>query len=141
MNKINKVILPAAIILVLVALAAVAVLMWQRGNFSRSYYAVYLDTGDLYFGELSRFPYFSLSNVWYLQRDSQGQGNTLSEFAKAAWGPEDKIKINRDRVVWTAKISNASELIPYINKSSGQKNLPGNIPGGTGQPSSGTSTP
>jgi hypothetical protein len=127
MSKINKIVLPAAIILALTALVAVAVLMWQRGDFSRSYSAVYLDTGDLYFGELSRFPYPSLSNVWYLQRDGQNQGNTLSEFSKAAWGPEDKIKINRDRVVWTAKISDASQLIPYLNKSvkadSGQQNI------------------
>jgi glucan phosphoethanolaminetransferase (alkaline phosphatase superfamily) len=127
MNKIKKVILPAAIILLVAVLVAVAVLMWQKGDFSRSYSAVYLDTGDLYFGELSRFPYLSLSNVWYLQRDSQSQGNTLSEFAKAAWGPEDKIKINRDRVVWTAKISDVSQLIPYLNKSvkadSGQQNM------------------
>jgi len=139
MNKTNKILLSVVIILVVAVLAFAVVYLWQRGDFKKSYYAVYLDTGDLYFGELSHFPYLSLSNVWYLQRDTQG--TSLAEFVKAPWGPEDKIKINKDKVVWTAKISDASELIPYINKSSGQKNLPGNSSGGMGQPSSGTSTP
>jgi len=140
MNKTNKILLSVVVVLTVVVLAFVAIYLWQRGDFKKSYYAVYLDTGDLYFGELSSFPYLSLSNVWYLQRDSQGT-TSLAEFVKAPWGPEDKIKINKDKVVWIAKVSDASELIPYINKSSGQKNVPGNSPEGMGQPSSSTSTP
>jgi len=112
MNKTNKWLLAivAALIVIIAVLVAV---FWLPNNLLKpNYYAVYLDTGDLYFGKLSHFPHLSLSNVWYLQRDSQG--TSLTEFVKAPWGPEDKIEINRDRVVWTAKLSDLSQLIPYI---------------------------
>jgi hypothetical protein len=48
-----------------------------------NYYAVYLRTGDLYFGKISWFPKFSLTDVWFLQRatDNTGQvGFSLVRF-------------------------------------------------------------
>jgi hypothetical protein len=130
MSKINKILL--VVITVLVVAIVLGLLWYWRTYYGNQYYAVYLDTGDLYFGKLSTFPDLTLSNVWYLQRDSQGN-NSLSELIKAPWGPEGSIKINRDKIVWTAKLSDVSQLIPYIenkvpeisNQSGGQ--IPENI--------------
>ena len=130
MNKINKTLL--GVVIVLVVAFVVIACWWYFYRGSSNYYAVYLDTGDLYFGKLSTFPDLTLSSVWYLQRDAQGN-SSLSEFIKAPWGPGGSIKINKDRIVWTVKLSNLSQLIPYIenkvpqvtNQSGGQ--IPENI--------------
>jgi len=113
MTKINKFLLGLVIVLVLAILVIFGVWYWKNIE-KNSFYAVYLDTGDLYFGQLSKFPSLSLSNVWYLQRDSQNQGVALMDFSKAAWKPEGKIKINRDRVVWISKISQDSPIISVM---------------------------
>lgn len=115
MNKINKILLVLVVVLVIVILVIAGFYFWPKMSFQKSYYAVYLDTGDLYFGELSHFPSLTLSNVWYLQRDGQGN-NQLAEFTKAPWGPKGTIKLNKDKIVWTAEISDASQLIPYLEK-------------------------
>ena len=112
MSKINKILLIVIIILV-IAIIVAGVLWFMRGS-GDDYYAVYLDTGDLYFGTLSRFPHLSLTDVWYLQRDSQNQGLSLQDFSKVAWGPENKIELNQDKIVWMAKISDASQLMPVL---------------------------
>jgi hypothetical protein len=119
MNKINKILLGVTIVLVVALIAVMCWWYFYRG--SSNYYAVYLDTGDLYFGKLSTFPNMTLSDVWYLQRDSQGN-SSLSEFIKTPWGPEGSININRDRIVWTAKLSDVSQLIPYIKNKTSQVN-------------------
>jgi hypothetical protein len=127
MSKINKILLGAVIVLVV---AIVAILGWwffYRG--SSNYYAVYLDTGDMYFGELSTFPNYSLSNVWYIQRDAQGN-SSLAQFIKAPWGPEGTIQLNRDKVIWTAKISDVSQLTPYL-----ENKIPETTSQQSGQPS------
>ena len=118
MNKANK-ILTFSIIIFAVAAVALGIFWYWQKNISGQYYAVYLETGDLYFGKLSTFPGMTLSNVWYLQRDGQGN-NSLAEFIKAPWGPEGSIKINKDKIVWTAKLSNVSQLISYIENNSSQ---------------------
>ncbi len=63
MSKLNKILLVIVIVL-LVALGGVV--YWQRSGFEKSYWAVYLDTGDLYFGKLRSFSKLSLSDVWFL---------------------------------------------------------------------------
>lgn len=111
MSKINKILLGAVIALVVIL--AVVLCWWFFYRGSSNYYAVYLDTGDMYFGQLSTFPNMSLSNVWYIQRDAQGN-SSLAQFVKAPWGPEGTIQLNRDKVIWTAKISDMSQLVPYL---------------------------
>jgi len=117
MSKINKIILSAAIILIVAALVIIAVLIWQRGDFSRPYYAVYLDTGDLYFGKLSRFPSLTLSDVWYLKGNPSGD-LYIEKFDRSIWGPEDKMKINKDKVIWISKISLSSQILSVISGKS-----------------------
>lgn len=83
------------------------------------YYAVYLQTGDMYFGKLSRFPKLTLSDVWFLQRninEEQG-GFNLAKFSNAVFGPEDKMEINKENVVWISKLRDDSQVVGYILQS------------------------
>ena len=133
MSKINKILL---VVVVLLFVVLGAVLYWQFGGFKQSYWAVYLDTGDLYFGQLNRFPTLSLSNVWFIQRNAQDTANpfTLVKFEQTFWKPESKIYLNEKSIVWKAKLQNDSPILdaiknPVAPQNQGQQNqLPQNTP-------------
>jgi hypothetical protein len=112
-NKTNKILL--AIIVVLAA-ALIAIIYWQKVGFSRNYWAIYLDTGDLYFGKLNYFPRFSLTDAYLLQRNEQSPQNpfSVSKFSNAFWGPEDKIYINKEKIVWKTKLKSDSQVVNFI---------------------------
>ena len=80
------------------------------------YYAVYLQTGDMYFGKLSRFPKLTLSDVWFLQRsiDEEQGGFDLIKFSNAMFGPKDKMEINKENVVWISKLRDESDVVKFI---------------------------
>lgn len=114
MRNVNKILL--AIIIVLV-LALAGIVVWQVWFTTTSYYAVYLRTGDLYFGELSRFPSFGLKHVYMLQVNAQNSQSPISvqKFTNVFWGPEDFVKLNRDEVVWYTKLKPESQLVKLIS--------------------------
>src|SRR3989344_8642132 len=62
------------------------------------YSAVYLATGDIYYGKLSWFPRPKLREVWFLQRGVDPQSGQaqfgLNRFATAFWGPVDEMYLN-----------------------------------------------
>lgn len=113
MSKLNKILL-AVVIVLLIALGAV--IYWQRGGFEKSYWAVYLDTGDLYFGKFNSFSGTSLSDVWLLQKNLQDDKNplSLSQFKEAFWGPEDKIYLNDEKIVWKTKLKEDSKFVQSL---------------------------
>ncbi len=113
MSKLNKILL-AIVIVLLIALGVVV--YWQKGGFKESYWAVYLNTGDLYFGKLNRFPRLSLSDVWFLQRNPQDSQNplSLSKFEQAFWGPEDKIYLDDENIIWKTKLKEDSQVVQFI---------------------------
>jgi hypothetical protein len=113
MSKLNKILL-AIVIVLLIALGAVV--YWQKGGFKETYWAVYLNTGDLYFGKLNRFSRVSLSDVWFLQRNPQDSQNPLSltKFEQAFWGPEDKIYLDNENIVWKTKLKEDSQVVQFI---------------------------
>lgn len=84
------------------------------------YYAVYLKTGDMYFGTISRFPKFVLSEVWFLQGDTSELGDyNLHKLQDAIFGPVDKMEINRDNIVWITKLRDDSEVVSIISQGGG----------------------
>lgn len=113
MSKLNKILL-AVVAVLLVALGVI--IYWQKVGFEKPYWAVYLDTGDLYFGKLNKFPRLSLSDVYFLQRSPNDQQNPLSlaKFSQAFWGPEDKIYLNEKNIVWKAKLREDSQVVQFI---------------------------
>ncbi len=85
------------------------------------YYAVYLQTGDMYFGKLSRFPKLTLSDVWFLQANTAEQGGAeLIKYSNAMFGPKDKMEINKENVVWISKLEDDSQVVTYILQSKNQ---------------------
>ncbi len=115
-NKINFFLIILTIFLLLLLIYT---LVAKKNLFEKPYYVVYLETGDLYFGKFSRFPKFTLSDVWLLQ---MGQGEyqqdlSLAKFEKAIYEPEDKMEINRSKVVFMAKLKNTSQLVQSIKNA------------------------
>lgn len=113
MRNVNKILLAVAIVLLLIL---VGILVWQNWFSKPVYHAVFLRTGDLYFGQLSRFPSFGLSHVYMLQVNSQNKDNpvNIQKFSNVFWGPEDFMKINRDDVVWYTQLKSDSQLVRVI---------------------------
>lgn len=113
-NKFNLILLVTVIVL---AIAVVGLLTWQDGGLAtRQFHAIYLQTGDMYFGELEIFPKFGLKNVHVLQL---GQGETppsIQKLTDAVWGPKDFMEINRSQVVWMAEIDPKKELGAFFTQ-------------------------
>lgn len=111
--KNNKVLVWVVVVL---AVALAGVVAWQVWGGESPLYAVYLRTGDLYFGKLVRAPYFGLTNVYLLQVNAANQENPVSvqKFTNVFWSPEDFVKINRDEVVWMTRVSEESQLVQVI---------------------------
>ena len=80
-------------------------------------YAVYLDSGDLYFGNLERFPTFGLRQVYLLRLGGQDSGVGIQQFKNAFWGPDDFLSINPDKVLWVAHLRSDSELGMLIRQN------------------------
>lgn len=111
MSKTNKILTGLVIIL---AIALGAVVYWQTVDSEEKYSAVYLDTGDIYFGKLSRFPRMTLRDVWFLQKGGEGQGFALSKFEHAFWAPDDRLVIVSEHVIWVADLKTDSEVVRAI---------------------------
>ncbi len=77
------------------------------------YSAVYMTTGDIYFGELHWFPRPHLTNVWFLQK-SVGADNQASfgvaPFRSAFWGPSNEIDLNPTQIVFYTRLRNDSQV-------------------------------
>jgi hypothetical protein len=106
------------LIVVIVVLLALAV--WLTVKFvhpakvaESPYSAVYLATGDIYFGKLSWFPQPHLKQVWILQRtvdkDNQPQLG-VAPFAGAFWGPMDEVYLNPKQIVFWTKLRADSQV-------------------------------
>lgn len=118
MKKIKiKYLLTVAIVL-LAAIIAIIFLFWLR-PWDGGLRAVYLRTGDLYFGKLVHFPSFGLKQVYLLRVDNTRQDNSLSiqQFKKVFWGPKDFISINPQEIVWTTELRSDGQLAELITQN------------------------
>lgn len=98
------------------------------------YSAVYLATGDIYFGKLSWFPSPHLTDVWYLTRSQDQSGQTqlgVAPFKSVSWGPVDEINLDTKQIVFWTALSNGSQMVQAIE---GTASAPAGV-----QPQSGTS--
>lgn len=117
-DKFIKIALIVAIILLMI-LVYLSFIDKTRAT-KNPYYAVYLKTGDMYFGKLSRFPKLILSDVWFLQASLEEQGGVdLIKYSNAIFGPEDKIEINQENVVWISKLRDDSQVVISIQQNQG----------------------
>ncbi len=130
MFKTNKILLILIIVLVIIVLGLAAGFLFLFGGkigWERPYYAVYLQSGDMYFGKLSGiFNHDSLSDAWFLQRNSQDGQNpfSLTKFSNAFWGPEDKLYLNKENIIWKTKLSKDSQVVAFIKNNQNQSVVP-----------------
>lgn len=103
----------------------------RNSDSSSDYSAVYLTTGDIYYGKLSWFPSPRLTNVWLLQRgiDQNNQAQlSVTQFTKAFWGPVDEINLNSRTIVFWTKLRSDSQLVkafenPNLLQQPGQQQV------------------
>lgn len=100
-----------------VVVGVLAVVLWvgkEKTNPAASEItAVYLTSGDIYFGKIDWFPWPRLKNVWYIQRgtDQKQQPQVgLAPFKGVFWTPIDEIYLNPKEIVFWTKIQAGTEL-------------------------------
>lgn len=109
------------IILIAVVIVVIGVGVWLGVKFlgpknpagPSQYSAVYLATGDIYFGKLDFFPWPRMTNVWFLQRSVNQQNQAqlgVAPFDSAFWKPIDEIYLNPKQVVFWTSLRNDSQL-------------------------------
>ncbi len=110
MSKINKFLLSLVIILILVLVGIII------SKIPSSYYAVYLESGELYFGKLSYFPHLTLKSAYLLQinRNNKSYPYSLSKLENLFWGPQGSLRLNSSKIIWMAKLKNNSQIVKFI---------------------------
>jgi hypothetical protein len=125
------------IIFIVVVLVLVAAGIWIGMNLGNSgtsgYSAVYLTTGDVYFGNFSWFPTPHISGAWYIQRGVDKNNNptaAIVPFKNIAWGPSDTIFLDSKQIVLWTKLASDSNLAKamanpeLLNQNQGQIPVP-----------------
>ncbi|MDD4930996.1 MAG: hypothetical protein PHG66_02450 [Candidatus Colwellbacteria bacterium] len=109
----KKILIVAVSVIVLAILAIGSVVCIKLSK--KPYVAVYLTTGDIYYGRLSLFPKYRLYDAWFLQRSQDGSLG-LQKFADAFWKPIGPINIDDDKVVFWTEIESTSPIAEAIEK-------------------------
>jgi hypothetical protein len=110
--------------IIIIALAVWAGILIAGTQSSRSnsdgpspYSAVYLSTGDIYFGKLSWFPAPHMTDVWFIERsqDQNGQAQTnIASLKSVFWGPVDEINLNAQDILFSTRLKNSSQIVTVI---------------------------
>lgn len=87
------------------------------------YVAVYLRTGDMYFGKLFYFPKLKLKDATLIQVDQDGQLR-LSTLNQTFWNSEGYLILNKDNVVWISPIKKDSQFFQQLKAFLNQPQLP-----------------
>ena len=121
LRKIPKIYLIITGVLVVLTISTSAWYLYAQ-NVTRDiqtngYQAVFLDNGQVYFGKLSRIgsDYFRLTDVYYFESNNTAQTATTSATANVApnliklgkeiHSPQDKMDINKDKILFFENIS------------------------------------
>ncbi|MEK7193274.1 MAG: hypothetical protein AAB652_00620 [Patescibacteria group bacterium] len=114
-------------IIVVVVLVLVLGAFWLGNKFNTTngndapsaYSAVYLSTGDVYFGKLHWFPRPWLENVWSVRAGVDPQNRSqlgFVPFKEAAWKPMDRIYLNPQQIIfWTKLKAKDNDVVKYFS--------------------------
>jgi hypothetical protein len=98
-------------------LAGSVALFVMRGEMP--YVSIVTATGDTYFGRLSVWPQFKLTDVFVLQRFADAQGQVqlnVAPLTDAFWQPVDEFVINRENVIGWSRIRPDSQLLTHMRE-------------------------
>lgn len=104
----------AAAVLAVAVIAALAAVKIAAALKNPKYVAVYLETGEIYFGKMRWFPSPRLSNVMFVQQAQQGQGLMLDRFTNAVWKPAEPLRISRGKIVFWTYLEPESPIVQAI---------------------------
>lgn len=93
---------------------------------SGEYQAVFLDNGQVYFGKLKeKGEDYILTDVFYLQSGAAGVDQaanlSLTKLGNEAHGPEDRMQINKDHVLFVEDMKNDSKVVKAIQDYQSKK--------------------
>jgi len=126
------------VIVILLAILVVLLGVWvwvltrttqssATGNKPSAYSAVYLSTGDIYFGKLSWFPKTKLADAWLLQRTIDASERTsyvLVPFRSALWEPVGTIWLNPEQIVFWTRVRAGSNTERELMNIAQENNVP-----------------
>lgn len=91
------------------------------------YQAVFLDSGQVYFGKLKarNGDFYSLTDVFYLQSGAVGLDQTsnlsLVKLGNEAHGPEDRMEINKEHILFIEDMKGDSKVVQAIQDYKSKK--------------------
>ncbi|TAL50182.1 hypothetical protein EPN81_03475 [Patescibacteria group bacterium] len=90
------------------------------------YQAVFLDNGQVYFGKLerSRSEFYTLTDVFYLQSGVAVEQTTslaLTKLGSEAHGPEDKMQVNKEHILFIEDMKDDSKVVQAIQQYKSSK--------------------
>lgn len=94
---------------------------------SGEYQAVFLDNGQVYFGKLktAKQEFYTLTDVFYLQTGAVGldQNSNLSlvKLGNEAHGPEDRMEINKEHILFVEDMKSESKVVKAIQDYKNKK--------------------
>jgi len=111
----------AFILLILVALSLAFLLVKTYFYFGK-YVAVYLRTGEIYFGKLQYFPKLTLKDAVLLQTGQNNQLNLLP-LVNTFWHSKGYLILNKQNIVWISPIRENSPFIIQLKSLTNQTNV------------------
>jgi len=111
------IIIAIVVVLVILGVWAGSFLAGSKQAGASGYTAVFLTSGDVYFGKLSWFPWPKLTKAWFLQRsvDQQNQPQLgLAPFSSVFWGPAGDVFLNPKQILFWAPIASDSSVAKAI---------------------------
>jgi hypothetical protein len=122
--KIPKgIVIAAIVIFVLLVIGAgiIVGLHYINGNSNGQalspYSAIYLSTGDIYFGKLDWSPSPHMQDAWFLQRGTDAKGNAtvgVYPFSQVAWGPSGDVSFNASQIIFWTRLNSTSSIAQLI---------------------------
>lgn len=137
LSKALKIGIPAAAVVIAVALIVVSALLYWRGTVgseidSTKYQAVFLTSGQVYFGKLdanAKGDYYKLSDVFYIQAsdtttatedlqdaDTAPTDLQLIKLGSEVHGPEDEMLISKDQILFVENLKDDGKVTDSIKK-------------------------
>ncbi|MBI2888914.1 MAG: hypothetical protein HYY10_03250 [Candidatus Liptonbacteria bacterium] len=137
-------IIAIVVVLVLLGVWAGSFLAGSKQTGASGYTAVFLTSGDVYFGKLSWFPWPKLTKAWFLQRsvDQQNQPQLgLAPFSSVFWGPAGDLFLNPKQILFWAPIAADSSVAKAIGNPASVRQQAPQEQGGQPQEQSQTTPP
>ncbi len=149
-------------LIVVIVLLAIAIGVWAgvsliTGGASQPaispYSAVYLSTGDIYFGKLDWSPAPHMEDAWFLQRGTDSKGNPtvgVYPFSQVTWGPSGDVYFNSQQIIFWTRLSATSSIAQLIanpaaataaQQSAAAAEAQQGVPSATGPSSASSTTP